>query len=217
MENSVDFMKLGVVLAIVAALIASVLIVFNLGKTKVTTATESLTKATSDLEDSDLTVYDGTSIQGSEVINVINKYKEEPTFYINVVKKSQKESAAYKAYGLGMLYGHAGNNTGVKFIPKVGSSVTDEVSMNDTSNLAVKLELKTPSDVDGDVPKGCIASKTTAATDTTAGSTTLAYAKEYNTTWTSDKEWYIPEGKVFKGSIQRDSDGNITLVTFVQQ
>ena len=216
MENSVDFMKLGVVLAIVAALIASVLIVFNLGKTKVTTATESLTKATSDLEDSDLTVYDGTSIQGAEVINVINKYKEEPTFYINVVKKSQKESAAYKAYGLGMLYGHAGNHSGVKFIPKVGSSVTDEVSMNDTTDLVVKLELGSPADTDGDVPKGCVASKIPDG-KTTDGKTTLAYAKEYNTTWTSDKEWYIPEGKVFKGSIQRDSDGNITLITFVQQ
>lgn len=216
MENSVDFMKLGVVLAIVAALIASVLIVFNLGKTKITTATESLTKATSDLEDSELTVYDGTSIQGSEVINVINKYKEEPTFYINVVKKSQKESDAYKAYGLGMLYGHAGNNEGVKFIPKVGSSVTDEVSMKDTASFTAKFELKTPADTDTDVPKGCVASKIPDG-NTTGGKTTLAYAKEYIGTWTSDDEWYIPEGKVFKGSIQRDSDGNITLVTFVQQ
>lgn len=208
MENSVDFMKLGVVLAIVAALIASVLIVFNLGKSKVTTATESLTKATSDLEDSDLTVYDGTSIQGSEVINVINKYKEEPTFYINVVKKSQKESAAYKAYGLGMLYGHAGNHSGVKFIPKVGSSKTEEVSMKSAGDII----LGALSKGDGDVPKGCVA-----AEETEDGKTTLAYAKEYIETWTSDHQWYIPEGKVFKGSIQRDSDGNITLVTFVQQ
>ena len=212
MENSVEFMKLGVVLAIVAALIASVLIVFNLGKTKITTATESLTKATSDLEDSDLTVYDGTSIQGSEVINVINKYKEEPTFYINVVKKSQKESAAYKAYGLGMLYGHAGNHSGVKFIPKVGSTKTEEVSMESAADIA----LGTLSEGGGDVPKGCVASKTP-DDKTSDGKTTLAYAKEYIGTWTSDNEWYIPEGKVFKGSIQRDSDGNITLITFVQQ
>lgn len=212
MENSAEAIKLGITILIVALLVGSALLVFRMGQSKITTATESLTKATSDLEDSDLIVYDGTSIQGSEVINVINKYKEEPTFYINVVKKSQKESDLYKAYGLGMLYGHAGKNSGVKFIPKVGSSVTKEVSMDATSDLAVKLELKTPADTDGDVPKGCVAAKTT-----TEGKTILAYAKEYNTTWTSAKEWYIPEGKAFKGSVQRDSDGNITLITFVQQ
>ena len=211
MENSAEAIKLGITILIVALLVGSALLVFRMGQSKITTATESLTKATSDLEDSDLIVYDGTSIQGSEVINVINKYKEEPTFYINVVKKSQKESEAYKAYGLGMLYGHAGNNSGVKFIPKVGSSVTDEVSMNDTSNLGVKLELKAPAAEDGDVPKGCVAAKTT------DGKYTIAYAKEYIGTWTSDDEWYIPEGKAFKGSVQRDSDGNITLITFVQQ
>lgn len=217
MEHSVESIKLAVVIGLVAIVIVSAMVIANLGKSKVSSSTESLMKATSDLDNADLAVYDGISVQGAEVISVIEKYKGETTFYINVVKRVQQTdgrpgNTLFKQISVGNLYGHAGSFENVKLIPRIGSNEKDEIELgtyiDTTSNAA---------SADGSVEvKDCTIS-TSEGGGVAITKAVTGYAATYDKNWTSDDLMYIPDNKVFKGSIQRDIDGNITMITFVQQ
>ena len=217
MEHSVESIKLAVVIGLVAIVIVSAMVIANLGKSKVSSSTESLMKATSDLDNADLAVYDGISVQGAEVISVIEKYKGETTFYINVVKRTQQTdgkpgNTLFKQISVGNLYGHAGSFENVKLIPRIGSNEKDEIELKTYIDFA-----SNAASVDGSVAvSDCTVSESSDGYDVATKAVT-GYATTYDKNWTSDDLMYIPDNKVFKGSIQRDIDGNITMITFVQQ
>ena len=217
MEHSVESIKLAVVIGLVAIVIVSAMVIANLGKSKVSSSTESLMKATSDLDNADLAVYDGISVQGAEVISVIEKYKGETTFYINVVKRVQQTdgrpgNTLFKQISVGNLYGHAGSFENVKLIPRIGSKEKDEIELE----AYVDFNSNAASEDGSSAVKDCAVS-TSAEGKVTVTPAVTGYAATYDKNWTSDDLMYIPDNKVFKGSIQRDIDGNITMITFVQQ
>lgn len=217
MEHSVESIKLAVVIGLVAIVIVSAMVIANLGKSKVSSSTESLMKATSDLDNADLAVYDGISVQGAEVISVIEKYKGETTFYINVVKRVQQTdgrpgNTLFKQISVGNLYGHAGSFGNVKLIPRIGSNEKDEVELK----TYIDFNTNAASEDDSVEVKDCAVS-TSEEGKVSVTPAVIGYATTYDKNWTSDDLMYIPDNKVFKGSIQRDIDGNITMITFVQQ
>lgn len=220
MEHSVESIKLAVVIGLVAIVIVSAMVIANLGKSKVSSSTESLMKATSDLDNADLAVYDGISVQGAEVISVIEKYKGETTFYINVVKRVQQTdgrpgNTLFKQISVGNLYGHAGSFENVKLIPRIGSKEKDEVELKKYINFESNAVDVVSADGSATVTDCAVTESENGYSVTTQAVT--GYATTYDKNWTSDDLMYIPDNKVFKGSIQRDIDGNITMITFVQQ
>lgn len=134
-----DWIIIGVIVLMTIGLVYSVQKLNNQGQESVNIGSSKLTKLNSDLQDSDTAMYDGISISGSEVLNVIKNYSEEKVS----VKVVTKKSTTYYGYSV-----DAGNNltTGATGSLKKAESITDNQYINPTGSFKGSI-LKDSNDV----------------------------------------------------------------------
>lgn len=134
-----DWIIIGVIVLMTIGLVYSVQKLNNQSQESVNIGSSKLTKLNSDLQDSDTTMYDGISISGSEVLNVIKNYSEEKVS----VKVVTKKSTTYYGYSV-----DAGNNltTGATGSLKKAESITDNQYINPTGSFKGSI-LKDSNDV----------------------------------------------------------------------
>jgi hypothetical protein len=82
------YISIGAIVLMTVVLIGVVLKLNNQSQESVNIGSSKLSKLNSDLQDSDTGMYDGISISGSEVLNVIKNYSEEKVSVKVVTKKS---------------------------------------------------------------------------------------------------------------------------------
>ena len=134
-----DWIIIGVIVLMTIGLISSAQKLNNQSQESVNIGSSKLTKFNSDLQDSDTAMYDGISISGSEVLNVIKNYSEEKVS----VKVVTKKSTTYYGYSV-----DAGNNltTGATGSLKKAESITDNQYINPTGSFKGSI-LKDSNDV----------------------------------------------------------------------
>jgi len=81
-------LTLGAGIVMTLVIISLAYYVTNVSAATVTTGTSKINNMSIQLQESDKTMYEGTDIQGSEVINIINKFKSESISIKVVTKKS---------------------------------------------------------------------------------------------------------------------------------
>ena len=134
-----DWMIIGVIVLMTIGLISSAQKLNKQSQESVNIGSSKLTKFNSDLQDSDTAMYDGISISGSEVLNVIKNYSEEKVS----VKVVTKKSTTYYGYSV-----DAGNNltTGATGSLKKAESITGNQYINPTGSFKGSI-LKDSNDV----------------------------------------------------------------------
>lgn len=134
-----DWIIIGIIVLMTIGLVYSVQKLNNQSQESVNIGSSKLTKLNSDLQDSDTAMYDGISISGSEVLNVIKNYSEEKVS----IKVVTKKSTTYYGYSV-----DAGNNltTGATGSLKKAESITDNQYINPTGSFKGSI-LKDSNDV----------------------------------------------------------------------
>ncbi len=77
MEKSMDMVKLGVAILITMILIGFAILAMNSGKDTAQTGINEMDAMSAGLVESKYTMYDGVDIKGSEVLNIIRKFKDD--------------------------------------------------------------------------------------------------------------------------------------------
>ncbi len=76
-DNASGTLKLAVGLGITAIVLIIVVVAFNFGRNAANTAISNLSNETTQIEESRYTMYDGATITGAEVVNLISKYAND--------------------------------------------------------------------------------------------------------------------------------------------
>jgi len=82
-DNASGTLKLAVGLGITAIVLIIVVVAFNFGRNAANTAISNLSNETTQIQESRYTMYDGATITGSEVVNLISKFSND-NIYIRV-------------------------------------------------------------------------------------------------------------------------------------
>lgn len=95
-EHSFKFVDIAVTAIIVLGVAAMAFFLFRNSRDSANTSVSKITKLTAELSESDFSMYEGTAVSGSEVINAINKFKADD-IAIKVTTKSGNTSYYNKA------------------------------------------------------------------------------------------------------------------------
>ncbi|ANX01234.1 hypothetical protein CSTERLE_06455 [Thermoclostridium stercorarium subsp. leptospartum DSM 9219] len=87
MENSLKAIIIGAGVVITMAVVSIGIILMRSGQSTALATIGKLERINSELEESQYTIYDGMELSGSEVVNVIRRFKDE---YIGVMVKTNK-------------------------------------------------------------------------------------------------------------------------------
>ena len=98
-ENVLGFIKWAAGIVITLAIISIAFIVFNMAKDGTMAGVKKIEAMNTQISESDLTIYDDSEVSGSEVVNVIKKYRDS---YLAILVKTGKNSG-------GTWYGYSAN------------------------------------------------------------------------------------------------------------
>jgi hypothetical protein len=90
MENSLKAIIIGAGVVITMIVVSIGFLLMRSGQSTAQNAINRLDQISSEMSESQYTMYDGMEIRGSEVVNVLRKYKDE---YIGVCVKTKKNSS----------------------------------------------------------------------------------------------------------------------------
>ncbi len=77
MENSLKMLMIGAAVAITLAVITSGFFILRQGQGILKSSTSKISQISSDIEETEFTIYEDQEVSGSEVVNVVRKYDEE--------------------------------------------------------------------------------------------------------------------------------------------
>ncbi len=87
-SNSFEPLKMAVVGIIVVFVVGMAFFLFRQASSNLSTVTGKVTQMTAEMAEADVSMYDGTTVTGSEVINAINRYKSEEMGVIVTTKNN---------------------------------------------------------------------------------------------------------------------------------
>ena len=79
-DNASGTLKLAIGLAITMIVIAIIVVAFNFARSHANNAITTMSKSTSQIEESRYTQYDGSIVTGAEVLNIINQFENDEIF-----------------------------------------------------------------------------------------------------------------------------------------
>lgn len=77
MENSLKMLMIGAAVAITLAVVTSGFFILRQGQGILKSSTSKISEISSDIEETEFTIYQDQEVSGSEVVNVIRKYENE--------------------------------------------------------------------------------------------------------------------------------------------
>lgn len=89
MENSVKAIIIGASIAITMVIVSVGFFILRQGQDAAKNTSEKISKMNAQISETEYTMYDGAEISGSEVVNVLNKFKNE---YVGIRVKTGKNS-----------------------------------------------------------------------------------------------------------------------------
>lgn len=178
----------GLVLAV--AFIGAGFATYNNSNDTYKQSTQQISNLNSEFTDADKSIYDGVTETGSAVIRVISKFWEDDTVEVLVCTVDGKD-LIYSKRAYDMAVGNAASGSYVTPTLVSGLPATDCNGKSFDSESSDKVDLK-------------IAVST-------------AYSGGYNKSLTAATAGYISDTASFEGSVQRDQNGTIRRITFVQQ
>ncbi|KAB3525458.1 hypothetical protein [Alkaliphilus serpentinus] len=92
MDNSVKAILIGASVAITLIIVTLGFFILRQGQESINLSAKQMSDINSTLSESEYTIYDGLTISGSEVVNVVKKFKDE---YIGVLVITNSESTWY--------------------------------------------------------------------------------------------------------------------------
>ena len=187
----------GVVLGIIGVvlLVTIFFAVLNSGKSTFSSANDELTSAVNNMSTSTYDVYDGTTTSGSGVIECINNSWEDDNVQIVVStpKPSDRTKSVTLMYDYEVCFNsgekYAGDLTNLPAKAYGGENMNDKEAWN---------------------------SKITPAKHTDGSGQITCYTAGYYKNEDQGTEGYISENATFSGSVQRDVNGEVRRVTFIQ-
>lgn len=124
-DNASSALKFAIGLVVTMIFIAIVIVAFTFGRNHANNAISNMSKDTSQLEESRYTQYDGVSVTGAEVLNIIEKFESDN---IAISVKTVATTSAGKS-SLGPT------STGDKFYIKSSLTSPDKLSTTDEDAL----------------------------------------------------------------------------------
>jgi hypothetical protein len=116
MENSLKAIIIGAGVVITMIVVSIGFLLMRSGQSTAQNAINRLDQISSEMSESEYTMYDGMEIRGSEVVNVLRKYKDE---YIGIYVKTKKSTnGVWYVYDVTL----SGNEA------KIGSPSTESIS-----------------------------------------------------------------------------------------
>lgn len=94
MEHGLKMLLLAAGVIVTMGVIVLGFMFFRSGKATATGAMDSMEKIASEFSDSEKTIYDGVTVAGTEVINVVNKFSED-SIGIKVITKKDRNGKWY--------------------------------------------------------------------------------------------------------------------------
>lgn len=231
MDNALKIVLLAVAAIIVAVLVVAAFSLVNSGQSLLSTGKSQINSSLSDYAEVAYTQYDGAVVAGSQVASAIkNEWKSDNTVAIGVMtldgqnawydysgqqakllEESTDTTSGEKAKGIDLNSLPDQNAAGESLTKANNFSNGQEgwtaiVSKSATKgseavSVGSQLTAGDPGDTAGDLKSSSLTSSTTG----------------YNSGASANTAGYINPRKNFKGSIQRDTNGNIRSVVFVQQ
>lgn len=201
MGNAMKIVLLAVTVIIVAVLIVAAFSLVNTGQGLLSTGKSQVSNAVKDYGEAAYTQYDGSIVAGSQVIGAIKtEWKENNTISVLVCTKDGKN----------YFYDYSGNQykTCTTDSNKAdGEAICKNLSNGAKSNNSLKSNnLLNTSAVTS-------ITKDTNESDSSPASKVSGYNEGASTSTSG----YITRDANFKGAVSRDQNGNIRLVTFIQQ
>lgn len=233
MDNALKIVLLAVAAIIVAVLVVAAFSLVNSGQSLLSTGKSQINSSLSDYAEVAYTQYDGAVVAGSQVASAIkNEWKSDNTVAIGVMTQDgQNVWYDYSGQQAELLkdsktaeQGGKAKGIDLNSLPDQNAQGESLASANTFSSsedgwTAVVSKAATKGDDAVDVGNG--AQLTAGASGETSGdlkSTSLTSSTTgYNSGASASTAGYINPRKNFKGSIQRDTNGNIRSVVFVQQ
>lgn len=224
---------IGVKLLIAVGIAAMLFSIYRVATTMINKGLSQATQLTSDFDDIDKQKYNGMSLMGGDVISAVNRYWEDTTCEIvvctldgvNAVYNIPSADGTYTVPFKETLSGMPTADT--KKRPFTAdyqnfSSLLGSPTINDaTGSMTLYSSVAAASyglDASGNVQSGKNALLVDAAKLSAKGDDqTLAGKKGYNALVSIGSAGFISETSVFEGSVQKDLNGSIRRITFVQK
>lgn len=231
MSNVLKLLTLAVGVIITVAVISYVMTINNTSTQLMNTGLNQLNAQLSGLNDSDKAIYDGTTLSGSDVIQAIQKYNQDPNIYVIVSTKLNKTTACNVVYDEELVTRVVGGEAIADVIdayvtqqsvsgwPKYDAAKHEITSFDESGqmvinwtgaevaagNPGIQLVLPTKSKINGYVEGGEAA--------------TIYYIEPngYDGTKISTDSGYISSKATFTASIQKNQNNEVKFITFVQR
>mgnify|MGYP006421337503 CR=1 FL=1 len=107
MENSLKMLMIGAAVAITLAIITAGFYILRQGQGIMKSSSEKVSQISSEIEESEFTIYENQEVSGSEVVNLVRKYREDR---IGIYVKTGKD----------------GDNNGTWYINNISLNNTDD-------------------------------------------------------------------------------------------
>jgi hypothetical protein len=128
MENSLKTILIAAGVVITLIVVSIGFFIMNQGQNTAKQAMTKIDKVNSQLTESDLMMYDGLEISGSDVVNAINKFKQDKS-RIAIMVKTYKDST-------GVWYVYDGSSIDTLSVVAAATMTTRMINIQDPSNTA---------------------------------------------------------------------------------
>lgn len=108
MENSLKMLMIGAAVAITLAIITAGFYILRQGQGIMKSSSEKVNQISSEIEESEFTIYENQEVSGSEIVNLVRKYREDRigiyvktgkatngTWYINKINDVNNDDEVY--------------------------------------------------------------------------------------------------------------------------
>lgn len=237
-----DAIKIGVAVVIVVMIAGAMLAIYKQGNGFINKGLSQATDLSSKFNDIDKQKYDGMSCMGDSVVDVIRDYWEDPTCEIvvctldgvNAVYNKESTDGTYQVPFNEVLTGMPTADCKGRIFPTditINNVPTGmELSTDQNPNTEKGTEKGTETDVPYDVSKisqaniddkgtpgaAFIVDAAKVVQNSKVAASVLATKTGYNATLAVGSGGYISNTATFVGSVQKDINGAIRRITFVQ-
>lgn len=229
-----DAIKIGVAVVIVVMIAGAMLAIYKQGNGFINKGLSQATDLSSKFNDIDKQKYDGMSCMGDSVVDVIRDYWDDPTCEIvvctldgvNAVYNKESTDGTYQVPFNEALSGMPTadckgrafpTDTSINTIP---TGITQSTYQNPDTATGVTYDVSQISqaniDASGNPGAACIVDAAQLVQNPTGAASVLATKTGYNATSAVGSGGYISNTATFVGSVQKDINGAIRRITFVQ-
>lgn len=223
MENIFKIIMIAVGTIITVGVISYAISIKNSGDQLASKGMNQLNSQLSGLSDADKTIYDGTTLSGTDVIQTIQKYNEDPNVQIIVSTKGATEACnvIYDSQLVQIATDPAGGKDKAFDTYVYGQTVSGWPVADANGNTIATVDATTNKTVlfGGKLSLPLVSTVNGYATGVTDADTTKIFKDKsgYDSTKTSVDPGYISTSASFNSSIQKNQNNEIKFITFVQK